>query len=450
MRRNRFSTFMALAVLFVFAVAVPSAHAVLLRTGPVDNTPSIGGYPKWYQDTTGLALEFCDVQNQAEVDGGWCLLLPGDPPAVPEVFPNLFFDEHFWFAADASIAPPANPGLRVLLVLATEAAFGGGAPAPGDQIAFNRIRVRLDPVPATGLYRVIHPYGEEAIEAVAGDRIFLSDDVGLAPGDFTALLTSRLGPFLLPSLAPGGLELPPTPGPVVGKLYIADPGRSGPVTGSPLPDFIACPSSASCDLATGGTLRNHNIFRVEGPLGSNLDGAGNNFIETTNFSLMGRIFTGPIAGEVAVDRASYARSAAGNKVDVYATAFPATQGRLPAGTPPATVPTVLSYFDAPCTPTLDANGNPGPPFSAPVGGVANQMNANTPDDSHHFGQSPPATIPSEICLQANATTVGGQTVITFTPTALGTRSSSPRRSLMRQPRACRSGPPPAIRSSPRR
>src|SRR5512134_2393449 len=108
----------ALAVALAFSIG--PAQAVLERVGPAGLAPSVGGFPSWYQDTTGLALEFCNPKNQAEVDGGWCLLLPGDV-TVPEVFPTNFFDEHFYFAADA-IAPAAN-GAKALLVLAVESAF---------------------------------------------------------------------------------------------------------------------------------------------------------------------------------------------------------------------------------------------------------------------------------------------------------------------------------------
>jgi hypothetical protein len=393
--------------MLLLVAAVPAAYAVLQQAGPVNNAPSLGGFPTWYQDTTGLTLEFCDPRNQAEVDGGWCLLLPGDPPAVPEVFPGLFFDEHFWFAADATIAPPGNPNLVALLVLATEAAFGGGTAAPGDQITFNRIRVRLDPVPMTGTYRFIHPYGEESIEGTLGERIFFSDDVGVAPGVFTNLLTSRLGPFLLPSLTSGGAELAPVTGPVLGKLYIAAPSRLGPVTGSPLPPFI--PSS-------GPSPRNHNIFRIEGPGGSNLDGLGNNFIETTDFSLMGRIFQGAIAGRVTVDRASYARPVAtptGNKVDVFATAIPSTQGRIPPAATPLVVTPQLIYVDGPCF-------DPVTGALIVAGLTSNEMFRA---GNQHWGQSAPAVIPqnpAEVCvIQTNVLDAGGVVTSAFFPAPLG-------------------------------
>lgn len=397
--RAKWMVGMAVAVGIVAAGLAPPAHAVLQRVGPVSNAPTIGGYPAWYQDTTGLALEFCDPQNPAELDGGWCLLLTGDT-TVPENFPTNFFDEHFWYATGAVF--PASP-VGLLWEAAVEAAFAAGV-QPGGQIAFSRIRMRLSPVPVTGTYRFIHPYGEEIVDAVAGDRIFITDDVGLdcpPGGPFHCAMASRLGPFLLPAATPGGAELPPVAGPAPGKLYIADPAREGPVTGSPLgPD--------------------RNYVRVEGPAGSNLDGAGNSFIETTNFALVGRVFTGAIPSQVTIDRASYARPLAGpQKIDVFATAFPATQGRLPGGPAPAVVTPLLRYYDDACgvdavsgaltapavTPPLASNpmASPGlmtPPQAAPA--------------SIYWGQSQPALIPAAVCVEhENSINANNQIVPAF-------------------------------------
>src|SRR6478672_5698295 len=63
------------------------AHAVLERAGPVDNRATVGGFPAWFQDKTGLALEFCDLTSQSELDGGWCTLIPPGP-IFPESFPD--------------------------------------------------------------------------------------------------------------------------------------------------------------------------------------------------------------------------------------------------------------------------------------------------------------------------------------------------------------------------
>jgi hypothetical protein len=102
----------AVALAVALATSSFSAQAVLERAGPVNPAPSVGSYPAWYQDTTGVTLEFCDPLNAAELSGGWCLLLPPDVPVLPEVFPTSFFDEHFYFAghadAGALLADPVH------------------------------------------------------------------------------------------------------------------------------------------------------------------------------------------------------------------------------------------------------------------------------------------------------------------------------------------------------
>ncbi|MFL5378714.1 MAG: cadherin-like domain-containing protein, partial [Myxococcales bacterium] len=208
-------------------------------------------------------------------------------------------------------------------------------------------------------------------------------------------LNSRLGPVLKASNTPGGSELPAATGPVPGKLYLADPGRVGPVTGSTLPDFVD----------STGALRNHNIFRIEGPPGSalggvNADGTTIDFIETTDFSLMGRLFTDTMPGRVTVDRASYTSNASGNKLDVFAAGEPTTQGRIPGQPrPPAAMPQ-LSYFERACG-TPDVAGN----FTAPSGGIEIQMLADGPD---FWAQTNPAAIPAQVCVKdAAARTAAG-------------------------------------------
>ncbi|MDO8991281.1 MAG: Ig-like domain-containing protein [Sideroxyarcus sp.] len=373
----------------IMATTGMSAHAALERVGPTSVAPAIGGFPAWYQDTSGLTLEFCDPKNALEVSGGWCLVLPADVPVAPEVFPTSFFDEHFYYAADATMTTPA--GANILLVSALESAFATGPAQPGDQVTFTRIRLRMTPVPVTGTYRFIHPYGEDSIEGVAGGRITFTEDIGIgAPGDFSGALVSRVGPFLTASATPGGTELAPVAGP--SGLYLADPARLGPVTGSTLPNFID----------SSGTSRNHNIFRVEGPVGSNLGGPGIDFIETTDFALVGRVFTGALPGRVDVKRANYSRNAAGRKLFVFANAFPTTQPRIPPAPKPAPVLPQLSFFAAPCAGTVNpVTGAVQPPFSAPAGAIATPMSIVGTD---YWGEMIPLTIPPSVCVQDSAAT----------------------------------------------
>jgi len=424
-QRNIWAALLAVAACVVMSPSTASAQ--LARVGPVDRSY---GYPQWYQDTTGLTLEFCNNLTQAELNGGWCVLLPPDlPGGAPEVFPNNFTDEHFYMISNAGDRRVPVPGSANTVVAtfvgALEGAFAAGPVRAGDQMVFARVRMLLNPVPFDGDYTFYTPMGKFTFaEQTAGDKIFFTEDIGLTPGSFTEALNGRIGPFLLPSAVPGGPEQPPvsadnqapdqdpahfggvfapTPYPGNGRKYIADPGRVGPITGG------KTGTGAALYTVADGTTRDPNIFRIEGP---------NGFVyETTDFSLGGRIFEGAIAGDLKVNRASYARTSAGQiDVDVYATGSPATQGRIPAGPAPSVVATQMSYFDAPCTPTLDANGNPGVPYSAPASGSSHQM---FEDRATYYGHSQPTSLPLEVCLQANAVNAAGQSSSTYVPAQLG-------------------------------
>jgi len=332
----------ALSVLASLAFA-SSCWAELERTGPID---PLNGFPAWYQDKTGVALEMMSPLNDSELSGGWTLLLPGNTTA-PEFFPTRFFPEHFYWAGTSeqiSYPLPASFGARTgraLLVLGLQAGFTGLTVVPGQQLAFTRIRIQLDSVPYSGDYKVYTPFGDFFFpNEIAGNRLRFTQDIGLNPGDFDALLTSSVGPFLLPAASPGGTEMSPlteanptpdtnpanfkgafapTPYPGTGRSYIADPARVGPVTGSPLPKFYR----------PDGILSDHNVFRIEGPI---IPGTTERFvIETFNFSLQGRVYTGAIPSKVTPTRATYTDSPSGERrLDVFANAVGASSGRIPA------------------------------------------------------------------------------------------------------------------------
>ena len=416
-----------LAAAFALAVA-PAAFAQLNRVGPVGPL----GYPTWYQDKTGLTLEFCDNQTQPELEGGWCVLLPPDLPtgAAPETragSPVNFADEHFYYLMNAGAAGVAVPGLpgqtvKVALVAAIEGAFGGGPVKAGDEMVFARLRIRMDPLPYSGTYTVYTPYGKRVFaEQLAGERLFVTEDVGLTVGNFQEALNGSIYPFIVPSASPGGPEMPPvsatnpTPDtdpahfgggapsayPANGRRYIADPARLGPVTGS-LANF------------TADGISNPNLFRID-VSGPDVPGGTVTLYTTTDFSLAGRIYEGPISGAVTLDRASYSRSATSQKVDVYATATPITSTRIPATAQPAPIPSSLVYYNGACTSALDANGNPIAPYGRP-GGVAAVPLLNS--GTKFFGQF--GTLPTSMsgCLEANATTATGQATTVYMPVTL--------------------------------
>jgi hypothetical protein len=262
------------AVLLTGGLTQP-AQAALQAVGP-NALFNPGGftYPVWYQDFAGLRLDLCAILN--------------DPFCFPEGLPaaGTFPDEAFYWSAGAAILPtdPGALGTDGLLDMAMEAAFGGildpGAAIVGNEMTFGRIRIRID-VPLVGTYTVSHPFGTATyvVDAVgAGLEINETQDIGCdgelepvncnfalalldgpgtpeVPGEPVANVSATgasIGPFLRPSLTPGGEPLLPIPSPLptsAGALFIANPAVPTNVTGSPV---------------------GQNFFRITGPGGINV------------------------------------------------------------------------------------------------------------------------------------------------------------------------------------
>ena len=441
---NKIRTLAAATTLLMAA----SAQAALERVGPVD--PANGGYPAWYQDKSGLTLDFGLPLNQSELNGGWLLILPSNLPtgAVPEVAFTNYSVEHFYWNATAG--SKVQGGMS--LVLSMEGSFAGGAPLANDQIAFGRVRFKIASATAAGNYKVYTPFGVFDFPNVqVGDKIFFTQDVGIACGtNFACALDTTIGPFLLPSPAPGGPEVPPIPDlvqgqdpwydalaaktayPGTGRKYIADPARLGPLTGAtctltnPVP---AAPARGDCVMGTvpqtdlpgmparpvywtSDGFRDPNIFRVEvtdanGTVTVLPNPAGGEHAFTT----AGRVMTAPIAGRVNVDRASYGQTvgAAGgvlNKLDVFVKAFPSMNPRVPAGGAALTSNPDIGYFDTACA--IDANGKPTAPTTTGIGGFPVsyiQMFRNGPTSDTWWGQNAPLAIPTQVCVLDNGRAV---------------------------------------------
>lgn len=232
--RTKVVTLLLGIILLLFVgVYVTLAAGGLTTVGPINPD---NGFPLWYKDANGLALELCvDFANPL------CNFapLPGDPfdPNQPPVVPGNFPDEAFWWSADALLETNGN-GDGAGLVLALEAAFANGPVVPGDQVSFGRIRYRVD-LDVGGTYTVTHPYGQDVHPDITPGvkAINFTEDIGIgALGDFSGALNSRIGPFLTWDTFPGDPNLAPG--------FIGDPVVEHRVTGSPL-----------------GT----NFFRIEGP-----------------------------------------------------------------------------------------------------------------------------------------------------------------------------------------
>jgi len=265
----------------------------LAQVGPVDYSPQVGGFPLWYKDTNGVRLELCLDETDVH-----CIAGPRPLPSQPVDFPGNFPDEAFWWAGVSDMRTSAG---SARLVLALEAAFAVGPVAPGDQVAFSRMRLRVDGLP-TGLYTVTHPYGVDQYivdpaSANATRSINSTRDTGdfSGGGNFDAALNGLTGPFLVwdsdQAMLPAG--------------YLADPLVPHTVTGSPY---------------------NTNIFRIEGPVGA-FSGSPDvcpgvidaSCISTDLFAVQAKQ---SVRAGVEVTRAGYTDNAGTGYVDVFATSVP--------------------------------------------------------------------------------------------------------------------------------
>ena len=150
-----------LAVSLVLFAGVNSAHAILKAVSPnLDPTTGGGGHPTWYQDQNSVAVK----------------PFFGLPPAG-SVFPVGFPPEWFYYLANSDTFPLGTTGETAFVIMAIEAAYADGNPASptfgalvnpdnpnAKAIVFQRLRVRITPPTATGLfipgeYTLNHPWG---------------------------------------------------------------------------------------------------------------------------------------------------------------------------------------------------------------------------------------------------------------------------------------------------
>ncbi|WP_236195271.1 Ig-like domain-containing protein [Pseudomonas glycinae] len=304
-----------------------SAFAQLAAVDPGPYTFATGKFPMWYQDNNLLSMELCQsraASSRVPVStppAYMCTLLP-EPgvfdDTLPMVFPDNWPPEAFWFLAETNI-PNNGAGFGVdAYVAGVEAAFASGNPVDGDQQSFARIRIRVN-VPVAGTYTITHPYGVETVNVTTPGRraINITKDIGIgAPGNFSGALNGAIGPFLRSINGPY-TEVNPDTGGI--ETFVGDPNLTEAVTGSPF---------------------NTNFLRIDGP-----SGVGS--IQTNLFTVAGKVLDNRQQTHVAVDRATYRRTSAGVRAEVFAKAdssstlcFRETLALLP-GPPPTPCQTSL-------------------------------------------------------------------------------------------------------------
>jgi len=279
-----------------------SAFAQLAAVDPGPYTFATGKFPMWYQDKNNLQMELCQsraASSRVPVSvppSYMCTLLP--EPGIfddtqPMVFPDNWPPEAFWFLAETTI-PNNAAGYGVdAYVAGIEAAFASENPIDGDQQSFARIRIRVN-IPTAGVYTITHPYGVETVNVTAPGRraINITRDIGIgAPGNFSGAVGGAIGPFLR-SISGPYTEVNPDTGAI--ETFVGDPNLTEAVTGSPF---------------------NTNFLRIQGPAGT---------IETSLFTVAGKVLDNRAQTPVAIDRATYRRTPSetgiNTQVEVFAKA----------------------------------------------------------------------------------------------------------------------------------
>ncbi|WP_447891537.1 Ig-like domain-containing protein [Pseudomonas atacamensis] len=296
-----------------------SAYAQLAAVDPGPYTFATGKFPMWYQDENQLSMELCQSRAAssrvaATTPPAYMCILLAEPgifdDAQPMIFPDNWPPEAFWFLAETTIADNAAGYGVDAYVAGIEAAFASENPVDGDQQSFARIRIRVN-VPLAGTYTITHPYGVETVNVTAPGRraINITRDIGIgAPGNFSGAVGGAIGPFLRSVNGPY-TEVNPDTGAT--ETFVGDPNLNEAVTGSPF---------------------NTNFLRITGPAGT---------IQSNVFSLSGKVLDNRQQTQVEIDRATYRRTAAGVRAEVFAKAdsssslcFRETIALLPG--PPAT------------------------------------------------------------------------------------------------------------------
>ena len=270
----------------------------LVTVGPVNPN---NGFPDWYRDTNGVDLQACN-DPQDKFCGG-AVAAPDN--TAPITFPGNFPDEFFYMAADADGLTSAG-GTNVLASFDLEGAFANGGPAAGDQIVFSRIRYKITGgLQANATYKITHPYGTDTVTADDTGAFFVTQDVGVTPGDFAQALKGRVGPFLTWAQNPANPADTPPAG------YIGDGVTPHTVTGSELGTNFVRIQGPNIGGAAGSTNPNPcNTTGANAYTGPVLD-----CIQTNNFVLVGKKST--TAG-VDVTNATYEKTATGTKIEVLA------------------------------------------------------------------------------------------------------------------------------------
>lgn len=293
---RKFRLFMVVALTLL--LVAPAAHARLTEVGPINPN---NGFPTYYRDANGVAIE---LTAPPFGDGATPPTMIFDPAIAGNTFSEQigFGSEAFYYNCTADKATFISPIFGdMLFELGLEATFNNatGEAEDGQQIVFSRLRTRFKGAPA-GTYTLRHPYGVVTLPVTADDvtsgkGINYTRDIGVATLNFTGALEGDIGPFLRQV----------TPAPVIPP-------------GTPAPFNVGWIGDGVTVATIGGSPFGYNKVRLEGPAGSNIGGAGVDFVETNLFVVSGHRFAGVLPTPLTLNRVTYTRDASGTWIDVFA------------------------------------------------------------------------------------------------------------------------------------
>jgi len=236
-----------IALMATFAVFVglsQIAQAQLALTGPVN---AVTGFPGFYEDSTALQLQLCDVIGagvETPPCPGLTLTVPGDGVVAGNIA------EAMYYAATAIEDAPGPNGETFVVVALLEAA---GAVAPDPESVINDVIIRLGNLTVLGDYTVDTPWG-------------------------------TFGPFTFAGPAPGRIDGDSGVG-ALGLAPLFDGARTGPITvfigngtGAAFPGHLGDGITPAPLLAAGP---NGSVINVTGPAGLTFG--------TANFAVEGKV-----------------------------------------------------------------------------------------------------------------------------------------------------------------
>jgi hypothetical protein len=252
-----------------------TAFAGLSAVGPFNTVaPPGNGFPLFYTDANGVSVDLPIPPAGDGVTAPTMIYAPLTPTSNAVAQAAFFDTEAFYFNARNPRTFQTKFG-KVVALFGLEASYVNGIPTDGQQMVFARIRLTA-PVQVAGSYTFFHPWGSETITVTAADitaktGIKFTKDIGLAAGWNADLVT--------PVPAPGGFYSVLQPGNTMSTFLRA-------VAPAPPAGWIG--NGVSETTFTGSPI-GYNKIRLQGPAGIDLDGRGNNFIESTTMVISGHI-----------------------------------------------------------------------------------------------------------------------------------------------------------------